>query len=66
MELWDRNATDLLGPAFIEIGSNGRGSVRFIAVDGRMDVREAELGERPGIEFSWEGNDKCDPTSGRG
>ena len=31
-----------------------------------MDVREVERQGRPGIEFSWEGNDEMDPASGRG
>src|SRR5687768_5610063 len=66
MELWDRDAVDLLGPAFIEIGSDGFGSFRFIAVDGRMDVRAVRRDGLPGIEFSWDGNDECDPASGRG
>ncbi len=40
MELWDQDAIDLLGPAFIEIGDND-GTFRFIAVDGWMDIRLA-------------------------
>ena len=31
-----------------------------------MDCREVERDGRPGVEFSWEGNDECDPASGRG
>ena len=31
-----------------------------------MDCREAEIDDRPGLEFSWDGNDECDPASGRG
>ena len=66
MELWDPGAIDLLGPAFVEITAEGQGSFRFIAVEGWMDVRDVERDGRPGIEFSWEGNDECDPASGRG
>jgi hypothetical protein len=66
MDGWDQEAIDLLGPAFIEITANGQGSFRFIAVEGSMDVREGERDGRPAIEFSWEGNDECDPASGRG
>ena len=66
MEVWDRDAIDLLGPAFIEITSNGQGSFRFIAVEGWMDVREVDRNGASGIEFSWEGNDEMDPASGRG
>jgi hypothetical protein len=31
-----------------------------------VDCREVERDGRPGVEFSWEGNDECDPASGRG
>ena len=66
MEVWDREAIDLLGPAYIELTSNGQGSFRFIAVEGWMDTREIEHDGRPGIEFSWDGSDEMDPASGRG
>jgi len=66
MELWDEAAIDLLGPAFIEIGPGNDGNFRFIAVEGWMDLRRIERDGLPGVEFSWDGNDECDPASGRG
>ena len=66
MEVRDQEAIDLLGPAFIELAANGQGNFRFIAVEGWMDVHEVERDGRPGVEFSWEGNDEMDPASGRG
>jgi hypothetical protein len=66
MELWDRDAIDLVGPGFIEIRSDGTGRLRFIAVEGWMDIREIDGAGVPGIEFSWEGNDEGDAASGRG
>ena len=66
MELWDEEAIDLVGPAFIELRDGNQGSFRFIAVEGWMDVRVGERDGRPGIEFSWEGKDEMDPASGRG
>jgi hypothetical protein len=66
MELWDREAIDLVGPGFIEIRSDGTGSLRFIAVEGWMDIREVARAGLPGIEFSWEGNDEGDAAGGRG
>ncbi len=65
-ELWDSDALNLVGPAFIEFADDGLGSFGFIAVQGQMDCREVERDGRPGVEFSWEGNDECDPASGRG
>lgn len=55
MELWDREAIDLLGPAFIEIGSGHNGSFCFIAVKGWLDVRNVKRDGVAGIEFSCVG-----------
>jgi hypothetical protein len=66
MELWDRDAIDLLGPAFIEIGADGTGSFRFIAVKGEIDGRHVERDGHPAVEFSWVGVDDNDDASGRG
>jgi hypothetical protein len=66
MDLWDRDALDLVGPAFIEFRPDQTGRFGFIAVEGWMDCREAAIDDRPGLEFSWDGNDECDPASGRG
>ena len=65
-ELWDSDALNLVAPAFIEFGEEGLGSFGFIAVQGEMDCREVVRDGRLGVEFSWEGNDECDPASGRG
>jgi hypothetical protein len=66
MDLWDRDAIDLVGAAFIEINTDRTGRFCFIAVDGYLDCRDAEDRDRPAVEFTWEGNDECDPASGRG
>lgn len=65
MDLWDQDAIDLLGPAFIEFKGQ-EGQFRFIAVEGRMDCRYGQRNGRPSIDFTWEGDDECDPASGRG
>jgi hypothetical protein len=65
MDLWDQEAIDLIGPAFIETKGQG-GQFRFIAVDGRMNCRHGQRSGRPYVDFTWEGNDECDPASGRG
>ena len=66
MDLWDRDAIDLLGPAFIEIGADGVGAFRFIAVEGDIDGRHVERDGHPAVEFSWVGVDDNDDASGRG
>ena len=65
MDLWDQEAIDLLGAAFIEFDGCG-GRFRFIAVDGWMDCKHGQRDGRPHVTFTWEGNDECDPASGRG
>ncbi len=64
MDLWDRDAIDLLGPAFIDLDADGSGCFRFIAVEGDIDARL--VGSDGRVEFSWDGNDECDPAFGRG
>jgi hypothetical protein len=54
MELCDREALDLLGPAFIEFGKDHTGRFRFIAVEAWMDCRDAVRDGRPAVEFSEE------------
>jgi len=66
MDLWGQEAIDLVGPAFIEFGHGRSGSFRFIAVDGWMDCRHQERNGRPYVEFTWDGDDDCDPATGRG
>lgn len=66
MDLWDREAVELLGPAFFEFGADGTGSFRFIAVEGWMEGREACRDGRPAVEFAWRGSDGGDPARGRG
>ena len=66
MDLWDHDAIDLLGPAFIEIGADGTGSFRFIAVEGDIDGRNVERDGRP--RWSSAGSERMTTTatSGRG
>jgi hypothetical protein len=66
MELWDSEAIDLVGPAFIEIRADGTGAFRFIAVEGNLDCCFNAPDADPAVEFSWDGNDEGDPASGRG
>jgi hypothetical protein len=66
MNVWERDDFDLMGPAFFSFDGRGSGSFRFIAVEGWMDCRHGERDGRPFVEFTWDGNDECDPVSGRG
>lgn len=66
MDLWDREAIDLVGSATIAFSADGTGRFRFIAVEGYLDGRYIEGGDGPRAEFTWEGNDEGDRASGRG
>jgi len=48
-ELWDRDALNLVAPAFIEFAEDeSSGSFGFIAVQGEMDCREVGAGRAAG------------------
>src|SRR6266542_2697900 len=66
MDLWDLEAIDLVGPGFIEFGTDDTGGFGFIAVQGWTDCRHGERDGRPYVEFTWEGGDEGDQVSGRG
>jgi hypothetical protein len=66
MDEWEQDDFDLMGPAFLSFDARTSGSFRFIAVEGWMDCRHGERDGRPFVEFTWDGNDECDPASGRG
>lgn len=65
MEVWGKDAIDLMGPGYIEFDKRG-GSLRFIAIEGGLDCRYAETEGRPSVEFSWSGSDDRDDACGRG
>lgn len=66
MDMWDRDAIDLVGPGFIEFADDGTGQFGFIAVRGWMDCRTTERDGRSVVEFSWDGEDEGDQVNGRG
>lgn len=66
MDEWDREAIDLMEPAFIEFTDGNLGQFGFIVVRGGLDGRAIERDGRPGIEFSWDGDDDGGRTNGRG
>jgi hypothetical protein len=61
LDLWDREAIDLLGPAFIEFHPDRTGRFRFIAVEGYLDCRDTKRDRQPAVEFTWDGDDDAYP-----
>ena len=66
MDLWDHDALDLVQPACFEFDEHGRGRFGFIAVEGDLDCRYADLDGRARMDFTWEGDDEGDARSGHG
>ena len=66
MELWAKDAIELLGPGMFIFEAEAFGEFRFIAVRGWMDCRFGDRNRRPLVEFSWQGKDEMDDASGRG
>jgi hypothetical protein len=66
MEVWDRDAVDLLGPGYMKFDDEGLGDFRFIAVQGSMHCFFDERDRLPFVEFSWRGDDDGTETCGRG
>jgi uncharacterized protein YndB with AHSA1/START domain len=66
MELWDADSLNMEVQAFIRITREGGGVFQFGLVSGHIDgeVVKTAAGER--CEFTWDGNDECDPASGSG
>jgi hypothetical protein len=55
-DIWDRTHLDLVGPATITIGADGRGEIAFGALQAGLDL---EYG-RSMVFFTWEGFDEMD------
>lgn len=60
MDLWDNEALDMLGPAFLDVQGE-QGEMRFIAVMASLDVRYDARNGSPVADFSWEGADEGEP-----
>ena len=53
-------------PAHITIGKNLGGDFQFGLVSGQIDGRIIKRQEEDYFEFTWDGNEECDPASGSG
>lgn len=66
MEVWDGAELDLLGSANITFDNDGYGSFQFLAVVGFIDCNFSNQNGLPFVEFSWQGHDDGEDSSGRG
>src|SRR3984893_19295065 len=61
-DLWDRDYLDLVEPAYISFGKNGRGEFAFGAVNATLELG---YGQRI-VFFNWTGVDEGDEICGSG
>ncbi|WP_395155116.1 hypothetical protein [Ilumatobacter sp.] len=66
MDVWDLDAIELVGPALMQVHSDGHGEFGFIAVQGQLDWKQDPGSTSERIAFTWEGDDEGDRVSGRG
>jgi len=66
MEQWDEDYFNMEVQAYIEIEPANSGCFQFGLVNGEIDGRVVGYPEEKRFEFTWEGNDECDPASGSG
>ena len=61
-DLWDRDYLDLVEPASMIIGADGRGEIAFGAMQAGLDLEYSPTM----IFFTWAGFDEMDEVSGSG
>jgi len=66
MEMWDEDYFNMEVQAYIEIAHNSIGNFQFGLVSGQIDGKIVDHAGQDRFEFTFEGNDECDPTSGSG
>lgn len=68
MSMWDKEYIDEEVPGYFEFGDRDLGSFQFGYVQGQLDYRVTERGDKPAVEFSFEGGNGADgtPLFGRG
>ena len=59
-DLWDRSHLDLVGPAYLQIGGDGRAEFAFGAAQAGGEVEYAKTA----VFFRWQGFDEGDEISG--
>jgi hypothetical protein len=66
MDQWDQDFVDAEIEGFVRLDHDGTGEFQFGYVHGWIDYELTERDRKPGVEWSWQGNDEMDPASGRG
>ena len=64
MDNWDQEYIDMDGSAHITFKRGGLGELHFGCGTAQLDWRYDPVLDR--VDFTFEGNDECDPSFGRG
>jgi hypothetical protein len=59
-DLWDRSHLDLVGPAYLQIGDDGRATFEFGAAQAGGEIEYAKTA----VFFRWQGFEEGDEISG--
>ncbi len=66
MGMWDSDYLDMEVEAYIEIDETGSGEFQFGLVSGEIDGEVVKHRDDERFDFTWEGNDECEPAFGSG
>ncbi len=66
MEEWDKDYFNMEVQAYVKINEKNTGEFQFGLVSGYIDGEIDDDPEDRRFEFTWDGNDECDPASGSG
>lgn len=66
MKGWDEDYFNMEVQAYLKIDSNNLGNFQFGLVSGWIDGKLVDYADGERFEFTWEGNDECDPACGSG
>lgn len=66
MELWEEDYFNMEVQAYIKINAKGYGHFQFGLVSGEIDGDVVQYGAGERFDFTWGGNDECNPASSRG
>ncbi len=66
METWGKDYFNMEVQAYIKIGADNSGDFQFGLVRGEIDGKVVNYADEKRFEFTWEGNDECDPACGSG
>jgi hypothetical protein len=66
MGQWDEDYFNMDIQAYVKIESDNNGHFQFGLVCGEIDGRIVDYADGKKFEFTWEGNEECDPVFGSG